>query len=163
MAGSRVIVEEPVYDEFLHMFVAKVKTLKVGDPHDPQTVIGPVIRASQCHFIASRIESSQAQGARVVCGGTYDGNYFQPTVIADVTPSMSVFQKELFGPVASVIKAKDANDAIQIANNTRYGLTSAVITNDLQLACVAHFSWNPVRSTSTARPFMTSRMLHSAE
>jgi aldehyde dehydrogenase (NAD+) len=134
MAGSRVIVEEPVYEKFLDMFVAKVKTLKVGDPRDPHTVIGPLIRASQCPFIAERIESSKQQGARVVCGGTYEGNYFQPTVIADVTPTMSVFQEELFGPVASVIKAKDANDAIQLANNSRYGLTSAVITNDMQLA-----------------------------
>jgi len=64
----------------------------------------------------------RTQGARVLCGGTYDGNYFQPTVIADVTPSMSVFQEELFGPVVSVIKAKDADDAIKLANNTRYGL-----------------------------------------
>jgi vanillin dehydrogenase len=134
MAGSRVIVEAPVYEKFLEMFVAKVKTLKVGDPHDPHTVIGPLIRASQCPFIASRIEASKAAGARVLCGGTYEGNFFQPTVIADVTASMSVFQEELFGPVCSVIKAKDADDAIQLANNSRYGLTSAVITNDLQLA-----------------------------
>jgi aldehyde dehydrogenase (NAD+) len=134
MAGSRIIVEEPVYEKFLEMFVAKVKTLKVGDPRDPHTVIGPLIRASQCPFIASRIESAKADGARVLCGGTYEGNYFHPTVVADVRPAMAVFQEELFGPVASVIKAKDANDAIQLANNTRYGLTSAVITNDLQLA-----------------------------
>jgi acyl-CoA reductase-like NAD-dependent aldehyde dehydrogenase len=134
MAGSRVIVEEPVYEQFLDLFVAKVKSLKVGDPRDPNTVIGPLIRASQCAFIASRIESSQAAGARVLCGGTYEGSYFQPTVVAEVTPSMQVFQEELFGPVASVIKAKDANHAIQLANNTRYGLTSAVVTNDLQLA-----------------------------
>jgi acyl-CoA reductase-like NAD-dependent aldehyde dehydrogenase len=134
MAGSRVIVEEPVYERFLDLFVARVKSLKVGDPHDPQTVIGPLIRTSQCPFIAGRIESSRAQGARVLCGGTYEGNYFQPTVIAGVTTSMPVFQEELFGPVASVIRARDASDAIQLANNTRYGLTSAVVTNDLQLA-----------------------------
>jgi aldehyde dehydrogenase (NAD+) len=134
MAGSRVIVEESVYDKFLEMFVAKVKTLKVGDPHDPHTVIGPLIKTSQCPFIASRIESSKAQGARVLCGGTYEGNFFQPTVIADVTSTMPVFQEELFGPVCSVIKAKDVDDAIQLANNSRYGLTSAVITNDLQVA-----------------------------
>jgi aldehyde dehydrogenase (NAD+) len=134
MAGSRIIVEEPVYEKFLEMFVAKVKTLKVGDPRDPHTVIGPLIRASQCPFIASRIDSAKADGARVVCGGTYEGNYFHPTVVADVRPTMAVFQEELFGPVASVIKATDADDAIQLANNTRYGLTSAVITNDLQLA-----------------------------
>jgi aldehyde dehydrogenase (NAD+) len=134
MAGSRVIVEEPVYDKFLEMFVAKAKTLKVGDPHDPHTVIGPLIRTSQCPFIAGKIEESKAQGARVLCGGTYEGNYFQPTVIADVTPAMSVFHVELFGPVVSVIKAKDASHAIQLANDTRYGLTSAVVTNDLQVA-----------------------------
>ncbi len=134
MAGTRVIVEEPVYEEFLKLFVAKVKTLKVGDPRDPETVIGPLIRASQCPFIASRIETSQAAGARVLCGGTYEGHYFQPTVVADVTPSMPIFQEELFGPVVSVAKAKDAADAIQLANNSRYGLTAAVITNDLQLA-----------------------------
>jgi aldehyde dehydrogenase (NAD+) len=97
-------------------------------------VIGPLIRAEQCPFIATRIEAATAQGARVMCGGTYNGNYFQPTVIAEVTSAMSVFQEELFGPVASVIKARDADDAIQLANNSRYGLTSAVITNDLQLA-----------------------------
>src|SRR5271169_3288344 len=90
MAGSRLIVEEPVYEEFLSLLVAKVKTLKVGDPRDPHTVIGPLIRASQCPFIASRIESSKAAGARVLCGGTYEGSYFQPTVIADVTSSMPV-------------------------------------------------------------------------
>lgn len=134
MAGSRVIVEEPVYEQFLERFVAKVKSLKVGDPRDPETVIGPLIRASQCPFIAGRIETSKAAGARVLCGGTYEGHFFQPTVVADVTHSMPIFQEELFGPVASVIKAKDATDAIQLANNTRYGLTSAVITNDLQLA-----------------------------
>jgi aldehyde dehydrogenase (NAD+) len=91
MAGSRIIVEEPVYDQFLEMFVEKTKSLKVGDPRDHHTVIGPLIRASQCPFIASRIESSKAEGARVMCGGTYEGNYFQPTVIADVTSSMAVF------------------------------------------------------------------------
>ena len=134
MAGTRLIVEEPVYEDFLDLFVAKAKSLKVGDPRDPETVIGPLIRASQCPFIASRIEASKAAGARVLCGGTYQGSYFQPTVVADVTPAMPVFQEELFGPVASVIKAKDATDAIRLANDTRYGLTAAVITNDLQLA-----------------------------
>ena len=134
MAGSRIIVEAGVYDKFLEMFVAKAKSLKVGDPRDPHTVIGPLIRESQCPFIATRIDAAKAAGARVMCGGTYEKNYFQPTVIADVTSGMAVFQEELFGPVASVIKAKDPDDALKLANATRYGLTSAVITNDLELA-----------------------------
>ena len=99
-------MEEPVYEAFLNLFVEKVKTLKVGDPRDPTTVIGPLIRSSQGPFIAERIESAKADGARVLCGGTYDGNYFQPTVIADVTSSMQVFQEELFGPVASVSRPR---------------------------------------------------------
>jgi aldehyde dehydrogenase (NAD+) len=134
MAGSRVIVEEPVYDQFIEKFAAKAKTLKVGDPRDPHTVIGPLIRSSQCPFISTRIEAAKKAGARVVIGGSYSGNFFEPTVIADVTRDMAVFQEELFGPVASVIKAKNADHAIELANGTRYGLTSAVITQNLDLA-----------------------------
>lgn len=134
MAGSRIIVEAPIYDAFLEKFVTKVKTLKVGDPRDPHTIIGPLIRGSQCEFIDKRIKSSVAAGARVLTGGGYKGHFFEPTVIADARPGMEVFTDELFGPVASVIKAKDADDALHLANNTRYGLSSAILTNDLQLA-----------------------------
>jgi len=134
MAGSRVIVEAPIYDAFLERFVASVKKLKVGDPHDPHTVIGPLIRGSQCGFIRSRIESAQSAGARVLCGGSYSGNYFEPTVLADVRPEMAAFRDELFGPVVCVVRAADADDALRLANDSAYGLSSAVITNDLQLA-----------------------------
>jgi vanillin dehydrogenase len=134
MAGSRIIVEAPIYEAFLDTFVAKVKTLKVGDPRNPQTIIGPLIRSSQCGFIDKRIKSSVEAGARVLTGGTYKGNFFEPTVIADVAPKMEVFTDELFGPVASVIKADNPHHALRLANETRYGLSSAVLTNDLQLA-----------------------------
>jgi vanillin dehydrogenase len=134
MAGSRIIVEAPIYEAFLDKFVAKVKKLKVGDPRDPHTVIGPLIRSTQCDFIDKRIKSSVAAGAQVLTGGSYKGNFFEPTVIAAVVPGMDVFTDELFGPVASVIKADDADHALKLANHTRYGLSSAVLTNDLQLA-----------------------------
>jgi aldehyde dehydrogenase (NAD+) len=134
MAGSRIIVEAPLYDPFLERLVRKVKTLKVGDPRDPHTVIGPLIRASQCLLIARKIEESVGQGARLLAGGTYEGNFFRPTVMADVTPSMPVFRDELFGPVAAVSRAEDADHALALANDTSYGLSSAVLTNDLQLA-----------------------------
>jgi acyl-CoA reductase-like NAD-dependent aldehyde dehydrogenase len=134
MAGSRVIVEAPIYDAFLEKFVAKVKTLQVGDPRDPHTVIGPLIRGSQCQMISGKIKESVAAGARVLIGGGYTGNFFQPTIIADVTPGMSVFKDELFGPAAAVIKASDPDHALKLANATSYGLSSAVLTNDLQLA-----------------------------
>src|SRR5262249_53750062 len=129
MAGSRIIVEEPIYEAFLEKLTAKVKNLKVGDPRDPHTVIGPLIRSTQCPFIEDRLNSAKASGARVLCGGTYEGNFFQPTVVADVVPGMDIFRDELFGPVVSVIKAKDADDALKLANNTTYGLSSAVLTN----------------------------------
>jgi vanillin dehydrogenase len=134
MAGSRIIVQAPIYDEFVARFAAKVRALQVGDPRDPHTVIGPLIRASQCEFIEKRIKESVAAGARVVTGGVYKGNFYQPTVVADVKPGMPVFRDELFGPVAAVIKADDSDHALKLANDTAYGLSSAVLTNDLQLA-----------------------------
>ncbi len=134
MAGSRIIVEAPIYDAFLERFAAKVRTLKVGDPREHDTVIGPLIRTSQCGFIRSRIDAAEAAGARVLCGGTFEGNFFTPTVLADVRPGMAVFHDELFGPVASVIRAQDADDALRLANDAKYGLSAAVLTNDLQVA-----------------------------
>jgi aldehyde dehydrogenase (NAD+) len=134
MAGSRIIVEAPVYEPFIDLFVKKAKTLPVGDPRDPHTVIGPLIRGSQCLWIDGKIKESVASGARVLTGGTYQGNYFDPTIITDVTPGMAVFRDELFGPVAAVIKANDADHALKLANDSAYGLSSAILTNDLQLA-----------------------------
>ena len=134
MAGSRIIVESPIYDAFLDRFVAKARTLKVGDPRDPHTVIGPLIRSSQCGLIDGKIQESVAAGARVLIGGTHEGNFYHPTVVADVKPGMPAFRDELFGPVAAVVKADDADHALKLANDTAYGLSSAILTNDLQLA-----------------------------
>lgn len=134
MAGSRIIVEAPIYEAFLERFVAKAKTLKVGDPRDPHTVIGPLIRGSQCGLIDGKIKESVAAGARVLLGGTHEGNFYHPTVIADVRPGMAAFCDELFGPVAAVVRAQDADHALKLANDTAYGLSSAVLTNDLELA-----------------------------
>ena len=134
MAGSRIIVEAPVYEAFLEKFVAKAKTLQIGDPRDPHTVIGPLIRTSQCPMIDGKVKEAVTEGARLLLGGKYEGNYYHTTVLADVTPKMKVFRDELFGPVASVSKAENPDDALALANNTAYGLSSAVITNDLQLA-----------------------------
>jgi acyl-CoA reductase-like NAD-dependent aldehyde dehydrogenase len=134
MAGSRIIVEELIYSKFLDQFAAKVKTLKVGDPRDPHTVIGPLIRSSQCQMIDRKVKEAVAAGARLLTGGSYQGNFYQPTVLADVTPQMAVFRDELFGPVAAVTKAENAGHALKLANDTAYGLSSAVLTNDLQLA-----------------------------
>jgi acyl-CoA reductase-like NAD-dependent aldehyde dehydrogenase len=134
MAGSRIIVEAPIYEDFLKKFAAKAQTLQVGDPRDPHTVIGPLIRSSQCAMIDKKVKDSVAAGARLLCGGKYKGNFYDPTVVADVTPQMEAFRDELFGPVAAVTKANDADHALTLANTSSYGLSSAVLTNNMQLA-----------------------------
>ena len=134
MAGSRIIVEAPIYETFLERFAAKARSLKMGDPRDPHTVIGPLIRSSQCQMIDRKIKDAAAAGARVLTGGRYEGNFYEPTVVADVTPDMAAFRDELFGPVAAVSLAQNADGALALANNSTYGLSSAVLTNDLQLA-----------------------------
>jgi len=134
MAGTRIVVEAPVYDDFVERFAKKVAGLKRGDPRDPATVIGPLIRAKQCPFIKAHLDEAVAKGARIVAGGNYEGQLFEPTVLADVTPEMSAFRTELFGPVAAVCRADDADHALRLANDNSYGLSSAVLTNDLQQA-----------------------------
>ncbi len=134
MASSRVIVEEDLYEEFCKGLAKKAATLKVGDPTDADTVIGPLIRPQQCQFIDKQIEDAVEKGARVLTGGKYDQSYFQPTVLADITPEMEIFHEESFGPVVCCIKAKNSDEALELANNSSYGLSSAVITNDLEKA-----------------------------
>ncbi len=134
MASSRVIVEAPLYDAFLEKFVAKARTIRVGSPRDPQTVIGPLIRQSQCAFITAQIQDAVAKGAVVCCGGTHEGPYFAATVLAGVTADMAVYGEESFGPVTSVLRADDYEHALFLANDTRAGLSAAIVTNDMQKA-----------------------------
>ena len=134
MANSRIIVEAPVYDEFCEKFAARTKTYKVGDPRDPHTVIGPLIRRSQCAFIDEHVADASAKGAKVLTGGTHQDSFYQPTVIAGVTPEMRIYSEESFGPITSIIKVNSAEEALTVANDTSYGLSAGVITNDLQKA-----------------------------
>ena len=134
MANSRVIVEAPIFEAFCDAFAAKVRTLQVGDPHDPHTVIGPLIQRGQCDVVHAHVQDAIAKGARLLCGGTYEGAFYQPTVLARVTADMLVYRDESFGPLVSVIPAADFEAALRIANDTSFGLSSAVITNDLQRA-----------------------------
>jgi acyl-CoA reductase-like NAD-dependent aldehyde dehydrogenase len=134
MVNSKLIVEEGVFDAFCDKFVAKVKTYKVGDPHHPHTVIGPLISARQCDVIDRHVADATDKGAKLLTGGSHQGAFYQPTILAGVTPEMAVYEEESFGPVVSVIKVKDHEEALRIANDTAYGLSSGVITNDLQKA-----------------------------
>jgi 1-pyrroline-5-carboxylate dehydrogenase len=133
-ACSRAIVDEKVYDVFLEKLKARVEKIKVGPPVDPEVFMGPVINASSKKSIQEYIEIGKQEGRLITGGGEVPGPgyYLQPTVIADVPPKGRIAQEEIFGPVLAVIKAKDFDEALEIANNTEYGLTGAVYTKNRQ-------------------------------
>ena len=130
-AGSRAIIVEQVYDQVLQKVVEKVKKLNLGDVTKPETYMGPVIDENAYKKINEYIEIGKGEG-RLLAGGDHHGpGYFiEPTVIADVAPQARIAQEEIFGPVLAVIKAKDFDDALDIANGTEYGLTGAFYSND---------------------------------
>jgi aldehyde dehydrogenase (NAD+) len=134
MAGSRIIVEDALFDRFAQAFAPRVAGYKVGNPREPGVVIGPLIRDSQCAFIAGQIGEAVDAGASLLTGGTYRERYFQPTILSEVTPEMRIFDEESFGPVTSLVRARDADHALALANHSAYGLSAGVITNDLQKA-----------------------------
>lgn len=134
MCSSRIIVEEEIYDKFCEAMTKRAKAVKIGDPKLPDVAIGPLIRKEQCEVLDRQIKDAISKGARLLTGGTHEGAFYQPTVLADVTPEMDVFYEESFGPMTSIVKAKDHNDALRICNDNNYGLSSALLTNDINLA-----------------------------
>jgi acyl-CoA reductase-like NAD-dependent aldehyde dehydrogenase len=132
MSSKRVIVEKPAAQEFIKEFVKKAKGLKVGDPRQPDTIIGPLINQWQLDTLKSQVEEALNKGAKALCGGKYKGLCYHPTVLTEVTADMKVFNEETFGPVAPVIVVKDADEAVAVANNSRYGLSAGVITRDFE-------------------------------
>jgi acyl-CoA reductase-like NAD-dependent aldehyde dehydrogenase len=135
MSANRVLVHSSVYDEFAEKYVAKAASLPVGDPRDPNTIVGPLINQKQADNLAAQVEQGIAEGARPLLRGgikdAVDGTLFHPTVLADVTSDMAVAQEELFGPVACLIPFETEDEAVAIANNTRFGLSGAIHTSDL--------------------------------
>lgn len=134
-AGSRVIVERPIHNRFLERFAQRASTIKVGDPMLPETEMGPLIDRSHSEKVAQFIESAQAQGARLACGGERPsdlkrGYYRKPAVLYDVSNAMDIARQEIFGPVVAIMCAEGADDAVELANDTDYGLSATVWTAD---------------------------------
>jgi len=130
-ARSRILVERPVYDEFLEAFAAATKDIRVGDPLETSTEMGPMISRAQRQTSLDYLAIGAAEGARVVCGGdvpTSDGFYLEPAVVADVDNSMRIAREEIFGPVASVIPFDGEEEAITISNDSDYGLSGSLWT-----------------------------------
>jgi acyl-CoA reductase-like NAD-dependent aldehyde dehydrogenase len=130
MSARRVIVERSIADEFVAKLAEKTKGLKTGDPHEHDTVIGPLINESALEMVRSRVEEAVAQGAKVLAGGEAVGPCFQATLLTDVPPESDFANHETFGPVAAIEVVDDADEAVRRANATSYGLSSGIITTD---------------------------------
>ncbi len=140
-AGSRLLVHEKIYDEFINRLAERARKMKVGNPMDPATEMGCQISQAQLERIMAYIQSGIGEGARLVCGGERDtegdkaqGFFVKPTIFADVRPHMKIAQEEIFGPVLAALKFREVEEAAEIANSTIYGLVSAVWTRDIRVA-----------------------------
>ena len=134
MASSRIIVEEAIYDEFLAKYKAAASNLSMGDLREMSTILGPIISPRQRDRVRTHIKDAVAKGATLVTGGEWEGNRCQPTILTNISKEMTVCQEETFGPVTSVYSVKNYDEALTMANDTPYGLSSAIITNDLNKA-----------------------------
>jgi len=133
IAGKRFIAHTEVYDEFAALFATKMAALNVGDPLDESVDLGPVATATGRDELAELVDDAVTKGATVLTGGhavERDGWFYEPTVLADLTDGMRIVLEEAFGPVASLYRAETREDAVRLANQTSFGLSSAVWTND---------------------------------
>ena len=130
MAINRIIVEQPLLEEFTKRFVERVKALPYGDPSKADTVVGPVINAKQLDGLKEKIRLAKEEGATLLVGDEPQGNVMPPQVFGNVTADMEIAREEIFGPLVGIQSARDAEHALELANSTEYGLSSAVFTRD---------------------------------
>ena len=132
MSANRVLVHRSLYPQFVEKYVDRVSKLKVGDPQDPKTDIGPLINPAQAATLAKQIQNGIEEGAKVALRGKIEGNVASPTIFVDVRPNMWIAQNEMFGPAVCVIPFDTPEEAIQIANDSPFGLSGAIHTKDVE-------------------------------
>ncbi|SFS91191.1 5-carboxymethyl-2-hydroxymuconate semialdehyde dehydrogenase [Saccharopolyspora flava] len=137
-AGSRILVERPIYDEFVRRYVERAKNVKVGDPHDPATEVGALVHPEHHAKVTEYIEIGKTEATLAAGGGRPEGlesgNYVQPTVFIDVPPTARIFQEEIFGPVVAITPFDSDEEAVRLANDVKYGLAAYVWTSNLERA-----------------------------
>lgn len=134
MSTELAIVDRSVAEEFEQKLAARADALRVGDPGDGATEVGPMISPTECSRVVALIDDARAKGARILAGGVLEGKALRPTVVADVTPEMALYATESFGPVVAVIRVDDDEEALRVANSSCYGLSAAVFGQDTDRA-----------------------------
>jgi aldehyde dehydrogenase (NAD+) len=130
MSVERIIVHRDVAAEFTEKFVQNTKKLKVGNPREMGNCIGPIINQKQLDKIREQVDDAVAKGAKVLCGGKYSGLFYEPTILTNVTPDMKVMREETFGPLAPIVVVGSVDEAIDVANDSEYGLSAGIITRN---------------------------------
>lgn len=153
ISAQRLIVSDKVHDEFIDKLLPRVNSIVTGDQLKTETQMGPMVREDDAKRVASWIEEAIEEGATLACGGNRDGAFMKPTVLLDTKEDMKVVKDEVFGPAVSVMRAKNIDDAIRMANNTNFGLSAGVFTRDIDTAMQfarevhsgnVHINWGPM-------------------
>jgi acyl-CoA reductase-like NAD-dependent aldehyde dehydrogenase len=134
MSTERIVIDRSVAEEFAHKLAERASALKVGDPREPETQVGPLVNEEALERVTEHFEDAVAKGAKVITGGKAHGLYFSPTVLTDVGPEMRVYSEESFGPIVAIVPVDGVDEAIRVANDTEYGLSAAVFSRDVDAA-----------------------------
>jgi succinate-semialdehyde dehydrogenase/glutarate-semialdehyde dehydrogenase len=151
VSAKRFIVTDKVYGAFVGAFVAQMQAIVMGDPTDEASQLGPLSSQGQFDTVKAQVEDSVAKGAKILCGGEAPdriGAYYPATVLADLAPGMPAYEDEIFGPVASIVRARDDEDAMRLANESRYGLGGGIFSRDED------------RAVRLARDYFDTGMIH---